>query len=415
MKPRLLYQFFVILGLILSVASYVRLKWSWPDVTWQSQYWIINDIDKLMARDFSNVTWFEFANREWSLNGWRWLSYFNAQFLSWNMAFELFIYSLTVLGIFLLILHSIFSRMSDVSWTKAILILMICFILFSFAGAGARGMELVTFIGIFFTLLLFKNAFSENRSLVPSFFLPPFVIFVFSGGYAIATTATLLILLSTVLFKYRKVEIFPNLRIASISCAVSLSIYMFVFLSRGRQGPSSLQSFFLYLQEHPLYPIKFLFYAPQGGLITIQSVESLTAKEFSIITVALGFILLLLNLFCVIYSLSHLRAEMLLPLSLLLYSIGTSITIMLTRLTGDFGMLSPWYALHLKVGVVGCLWLLIVFISTSDLHFPKLNLIVSGTALALIPILIFANSSQWKRQPYERAYFQEIKKATLFP
>jgi hypothetical protein len=414
-KPRVLNLFFVVLGLILTVTSYFRLKWSWPDVTWQSQYWIINDIDKFMSRDFSNVIWFEFANREWSLNGWRWLSYFNAQFFSWNMAFELFVYSLTVLGIFLLILHSIFSRMSEVSWTKVFLILMICFTLFSFAGAGARGMELGTFIGIFFTILLFKIALSENRKLVSSYFLPPFIIFVFSGGYAIATTATLLFLLSVVLFKYRKVEIFPNLRIASISCAVSLSVYMFVFLSRGRQGPSSLQSFFLYLQEHPLYPIKFLFYAPQGGLITIQSVESLTAKEFSIITVALGFFLLLLNLFCFIYSLSHLRAKMLLPLSLLLYSIGTSITIMLTRLTGDFGMLSPWYALHLKVGVVGCLWLLIVFMSNSDLNFPKLNLIVSGTAIALIPILIFANSSQWKRQPYERAYFQEIKKATLFP
>jgi len=305
--------------------------------------------------------------------------------------------------------------MNKGSWLVAILILMICFTLFSFAGAGARGMELGTFIGIFFTLLLFKIAFSENRKLIPSFFLPPFVIFIFSGGYAIATTATLLFLLFVALFKSRKVEIFPNLRIASISCTVSLSIYMIVFLSRGREGPSSLQSFLLYLQEHPLYPIKFLFYAPQGGLITIQSVESLTSKEFSIITVALGFFLLLLNLFCFLYSLSHLRIEMLLPLSLLLYSIGTSMTIMLTRLTGDFGMLSPWYALHLKVGIVGCLWLLIVFISTSDLNFPKLNWIVSGTALALILILLFANSSQWKRQPYERAYFQEIKKVTLFP
>jgi hypothetical protein len=112
---------------------------------------------------------------------------------------------------------------------------------------------------------------------------------------------------------------------------------------------------------------------------------------------------------------AHLRNSMLLPLSLLLYSIGTSITIMVARLTGDFGMLSPWYSLHLKLGIVGCLWLLFIFISTPELNFKRFDWVVKSTVILLIPVLLFANSAQWKRQPYERAYFQEIKKVTLFP
>jgi hypothetical protein len=106
---------------------------------------------------------------------------------------------------------------------------------------------------------------------------------------------------------------------------------------------------------------------------------------------------------------------MLVPLALLLYSIGTSITIMVTRPSGDLGMLSPWYSLHLKLGIVGCLWLLIVFKSNSHLTLFGLNMFRSGTVFFLVIILLFANYTQWKRQPYERMYYQGIQKATLFP
>jgi hypothetical protein len=415
LKPRFLKFFFLGLGLTLSLATYLRLKWSWPDVTWLSAYWIISDIDNLMAGNFSKVIWFEFANRQWSLNGWRWFSYVNAKFFSWNMAYELFVYSLTVLGIFLLIFHSITAKYFEWSLRRVFLVSMILLGLFNFAGAGARGMELGTYIGIFFTVLLFKIAFSEKRNLVLSLFLPPVIIFIFSGGYAIATSVTLLFLLLIVSVKFKSFETFPNLRIASFTCITSLLIYTVVYLSRQVQGPSSLQLFFDYLRENPSYPLKFLFYSPQGGLITIQTLEGLTSKEFSIITFMISIFLLLLNLFCFIYSISYLRNAMFVPLSLLLYSVGTSITIMLSRPTEDFGMLSPWYSLHLKLGIVGCLWLLFTFISIPDLNFMRFNWIPSTTVFLLIPILLFANSTQWKRQPHERAYFQEIKKVTLFP
>jgi hypothetical protein len=415
LKPRFVKNFFLGLSITLTLATYLRLKWSWPDVTWQSAYWIIGDIDNLMAGNLSKVTWFEFANREWSLNGWRWLSYLNAKFFSWNMAYELLMYSLTVLGIFLLILLSITNKFFEWSWRRVFLLLTILMTLFNFAGAGARGMELGTYIGIFFTVSLFVIAFSEYRNLVLSIFLPPMIIFVFSGGYAIATTVALSSLLFIVLLKLKSFENLPNLKIASLASVVSLFIYVFVFLSQQRQGPSSMQTFFEYLQEHPFYPIKFLFYSPQGGLITIQSLEGLTSNEFSIVTLCISIFLLFLYLFCLIYSILHLRNAMLLPLSLLLYSIGTSITIMVTRPTGDFGMLSPWYSLHLKVGIVGCLWLLFIFSSIRDLKLVRCNWIPSTTVFLLIPILLFANSVQWERQPSERVYFQEIKKVTLFP
>lgn len=384
-------------------------------MTWQSQYWIVSDVNNLMAGNFSKVVWFEFANREWSLNGWRWLTYINAMFFSWNTAYELLLYAFTIFGIFLLIFKSVTEKFSEWRWRQVILILVTLITLFSFAGAGARGMELGTYIGIFFTVLLFKVSLSDSSNKIVSALLPPAIIFIFSGGYALSTTITLILVSTIVQLYFKGFDHFPNLKISTFSSLVSLGLYIIVFLSHKQQGPSTLKIFYDYLQMNPFYPIKFLFYSSQGGLITIQNVEGLTSREFSLVTFLLSAFLLLLNFFCLLYSFKYLRKTMLIPLSLLFYSIGTSLTIMVTRPTGDFGMLSPWYSLHLKLGIVGCLWLLFIFVSTPDLNFSRLNWTVNITVFLLIPVLLFANFSQWKRQPYERAYFQEIKKVTLFP
>jgi hypothetical protein len=415
MQARVVKILFYGLSTTLTLLTFLRMKWSWPDVTWQSQFWIINDIDNLMSHNFSRVTWFELANREWSLNGWRWFSYINAYFFSWNMSYELLFYALTLLGIVILIGHSIFTRPFKWDYKSVLLLSLIVFVLFSFSGAGARGMELGTYIGIFFTVLLFKIAFSEGKNLPLSLFLPPVIVFIFFGGYAISVTMILLLLSVLVLRKVANFKIFPNLIIATISCTASLGLYAVVFLSRASQAPSALLSFFNYLQTNTLYPPKFLFYAPLGGLVTIQNIEGLTSKKTTSMTIVYGIFLFLLFLFCITFAFVHRRNEMLPPLALILYSIGTSVTIMITRLTGDFGMWSPWYSLHLKVGIVGCLWLLILFKSNSDLVFFRLDWLISLTAILLVFILIFANITQWKRQPYERAYFKEIQKVTLFP
>jgi len=408
---------FVFYGLSIALGSliYLRMKWSYPDVTWLSSYWIINDIDNLMSHDFRNVIWFELASHEWSLNGWRWFEYLNAYFFEWNMALELFFYVVTILGIIFLIGHSIFTKPLNLSKAVISLMCLMIFVLLSFSGAGARGMELGVYFGLFFTVLLFKLAFSEKNNKIFSSVLPPIIIFIFFGGYGLSVTAVLILLSFIVLRKPANFGSFPNLYIATFSCVVSLSLFVAMFLSKKSQGPSVLGKFLEYVQLHNFYPVKFLFYAPLGGLVTSQSIESLAPKEVSILVTSFGFFLSILFLYCIVYSYFYLRIEMLVPLALILYSIGTSITIMVTRPSGDLGMLSPWYSLHLKLGIVGCLWLLIIFKLNSSLTFGRLNIFMSGTVFFLVIILVFANYTQWKRQPYERMYYKEIQKATLFP
>ena len=414
-ETRFVKVFFYGLSLSLGLLVYLRMKWSYPDITWLSSYWIINDIDNLMSHNFRNVIWFEWASSEWSLNGWRWFEYLNAYFFEWNMALELFFYVVIILGIIFLVGQSIFNEPLKFSKTLTSLMFLMIFTLLSFSGAGARGMELGTYFGIFFTFLLFKIAFSEKKYKIVSGVLPPVVIFVFFGGYALSLTAVLVLMNFVVLRRLSNSKSFPNLRIATLSCVVSLGLFLSMFLSKKSQGPSVIKIFFEYIQLDYLYPFKFLFYSPLGGLITSQNIETLTPKEVSILVNGFGFFLSILFLFCIFYSYFFLRIEMLVPLALLLYSIGTSITIMVTRPSGDLGMLSPWYSLHLKLGIVGCLWLLIVFKSNSHLTLFGLNMFRSGTVFFLVIILLFANYTQWKRQPYERMYYQGIQKATLFP
>jgi hypothetical protein len=85
-------------------------------------------------------------------------------------------------------------------------------------------------------------------------------------------------------------------------------------------------------------------------------------------------------------------------------------------------MLSPWYGFNLRLFLVGAIWLLARALAAVGLPgWLRVSraLVAQATAVvllvAVLGVTVFANVNQWRRQPAERAYFQNVQRALLFP
>jgi hypothetical protein len=84
-------------------------------------------------------------------------------------------------------------------------------------------------------------------------------------------------------------------------------------------------------------------------------------------------------------------------------------------------MLATWYGLHLKLGLIGILWILIVLASQSQFQekvnfFPfKKTLSIVILSVLIISVLGVSNLKQFQREPSERNYFINVQKALMSP
>jgi hypothetical protein len=153
---------FLSVSFLTAIVSSWRMIWSWPNALWLGDFWIIDDVNNLMLNRFSNVTWFEFATRQWSINSWRWFTYINVKFFHWNMDYEIFAYYLIVL---IMTVAVVKRYQPQISGKKKLLFFLIPGVLLNFVGAGARGMELGTFFGILIFILLILQIFRNSTRL----------------------------------------------------------------------------------------------------------------------------------------------------------------------------------------------------------------------------------------------------------
>ena len=414
-KFRLLYLFF---SISLALAACARLIWSWPNVLWQSEFWIFDDVHHLVHNQFGSLVWFEAGNRDWSLNAWRWFSYVNAYFFGWNMYLELIVYFAIVLVLAQIIGLVTLKKLNNRNrWG----IFIFPIIMLSLVGAGARGMELGTYFGVLLTVHLIVVITNNKKSLANLILLPGVIVFITSGGYAIGCAVSSLVLFA--------IGITPSIRaqspillfkstVASCSFAIWLGAYAILYLRGVRSAGSS--SLWSVVQHDPFYFVKFVFYAMSGSVFSEQTVEGFNHQR--LILQIVSSLLLLLTIYSAIKCVKNFKVEAVAPIGLLAYSLSTVLLIMVTRPTGDLGMLATWYSLHLKIGLIGVVWISLLYSNEIEQKIlGRFRLDLSLWLGAVIPVAVIfslvtlANLQQYKREPSERAYFANIQSATLFP
>ena len=221
-------------------------------------------------------------------------------------------------------------------------------------------MELGTFLGVLFTVFFFKVAFNAKKNFWISILLPPAIVFIFTGTYSVPTAIALTLIL---LIQYRKDKtriILPNLASSWLSMVLSVGSYAFLYLIRPSNEPSVIEKFASTVREDFTYPIRFIFSSSASSVFTNQTLEKFDAKTLPIVITLLAAVIWFVQILAVVKALRSWTIIYLFPLASILYSIGIMTLIMVTRPTGIYGMFPTWYSLHMKIGLVGSMYILML-------------------------------------------------------
>ena len=397
----------------------IRLWWSWPDAAWLSNFWFLDDINRLLNGDLGKVTWFAVGD-QWAMNGYRWFEYINAAFFGYNAQLENVCYYLIVLVMSLLVGLRILNRLprEHAVWPR-VTVFLIPAVLASMSGAGSRGMELGTFTGVLIVVaifLLLDSSVGNRTYLVITMTAVPFVIFVFLGGYASGPTFALVVFWS---LQYWRPTLIPQLRrrltILTATYVFWTAFYfVLIRLLSPSTGKSEVAEFFGTLSRDPMLPIKYLFWGPAASLFTSQTIESASGTEVGL-AAGVSVLVILLTALAVIVVYRRGWTEATVPLLLILYPCGIALTLLATRSSDVMGLLNTWYSLHFKVALVGVIWLAILGLREGAVRFLPTRIVVTALLAGLAIALVMANVVQFNRQPFERTYFLNIASQTLIP
>lgn len=413
----------------------LRLWWSNPDGSWQSQFWFIDDINRLLNGDVGHVTWFVFGD-QWAMNGYRWFEYANALFFGYDARLETLAYFAIVGLIAALVGWRALSRMSAEQGIGARLaIFIIPLILASLSGAGSRGMELGTFAGILLgvaTFLLIDSRLGNRTSYIVTSILVPVGIFVFTGGYASGPAFAVVVVW---LLQFWRPTIEPARRRRLTVLMVNFVVWTLVYLVLLRAlspstGTGEVANFFSTLGTDPVFPAQYLFWGPASGLFTSQTVGMLGANGL-VLTGIVSALVILLTAIAVVRAFRVAWNQATVPLLLVLYPWGIALTLLATRNSDPLSLLSTWYSLHFKVALVGMIWLTVLGLrgrattaaataeagrtgSRSRAAVP-VRVVTYTLLAAMVATVVVANVEQYTREPFERTFFLNVAKAELFP
>lgn len=416
---------YAVFTLIVCTIAGMRLWWSNPDGSWQSNFWFIDDINRLLDGDLGHVTWFVFGD-QWAMNGYRWFEYINALFFGYDARLETIVYFVVVGAIALLIGWRVLSRMpTDTGVGARLTIFIVPIILASLSGAGSRGMELGTFTGILLvvaTFLLVDSRLSNRSFYIVTSILVPVGIFVFTGGYASGPTFAVVLVW---LLQFWRPTLDRARRRRLTAMMVNFVVWTLVYLVLLRvlspsTGTGEVGNFFATLGRDLIFPLQYLYWGPASGLFTSQTVGMLggsglvTAGVVSALVIALT-VVAIIRAYRVAWS------EATIPLLLIAYPWGIALTLLATRNSDTLSLLSTWYSLHFKISLVGMIWLTVIGLranaqgSASTRAALSLRVVTYALLASTIAAVVVANVAQVKREPFERVYFLNVARDELFP
>ncbi len=398
----------------------IRLWWSWPDAPYQSNFWFLSDLQKLLDGNGASATWFSFGN-SFALNGYRWFEYINALLFGFDSRLENICYYLIIFIIATAIGVRALGRLPQHGRVSAkVAVFLIPIVLASMAGSGSRGMELGTFTGamvVVFLFLLIDSRLPNRIFTVVAWVAVPLDIFIWLGGYAAGPTLALVAVWLLQFWRPTLPSGFRRRLTLLTGNFVAWTIIFFALIPLLKiskpllnQPGGGLGA----LEKNPLFPFEFLFWGPAASLISSETVQGIGSSGLVIAAVvSIGIVAFT----CLIVIAAYKRAwsQTTIPLLLILYPWGIAIGLIFTRNSGVENLLDTWYSLHFKVSLVGLIWLSILAVGNSTEKWRRHAIPVATFLVCMAITVAFANVQKYERQPFERVYFLSIAEQELYP
>ena len=236
---------------------------------------------------------------------------------------------------------------------------------------------------------------------------------VFSGAYFGGALFSLLgcLILKIAAFDDKKLD---SLLVVSITLTLMMMLgYLLLTRTAGGGLGPKLRLFIL----QPRETVAALFAGLSATTIDIHTFMERFHGQKSIILINGGFLILL-----GVYALARFIALKIyrvswLPVLLMMYTVGAILTIRLGRLEGGWGQpLAEWYSFHMSYYLIGVLWILYYDLFRVESWRNKRSIILP--ALSMIFIFStqgYSDFAQWRRVPYNHAWYEAKKEALLFP
>lgn len=392
-----------------STLGLFRQLWAWPDVTWQTTLYYLNDIDLILSGLASQAQWFDLGNGH-AMSGYRLFTYLNASLFGLDSNIELVVYWALVL--FISLLFALIVIRNSPNLTLGLIgSIVIVLVMNNLAGAGSRGMELGTYTGTFLMLclaLLTTTRTSTRAFFIVSMITVPVSQFLFLGGYMAGWVFSLVIVTIISFFK-KKENVFREPQgIKLLTLGITSLLWMAVFYLLIPKTHST-KSLFDVWESDILFPVKYIVFGFTNAVFTSQSFEFLPPSDAYLTYLIVGIFLFLFCLAAIVGSLKRTDKAAIVGQLLIFYGLGTSLLLLTTRAFDDSWLLSSWYSFHFKLALCGG----IILFVTSRFTFFKVASIPLVVLIALLSVT--ATKLAFDRNPHERLYFQNIQKATFSP
>ena len=415
---------YVVFSTVIAVAACIRLQWAFPEASWQSSLLFVNDIDRLLSGHLGDVTWYEFTVPH-ALNGYRWIQYLNAALFGLNTQVELWAYYAIVLAISIIVgMRSFESIERSNRILPRIVLFAIPVVMASMSGAGSRGMELGTYTGVLLTVILFILLESRMTARQFSLVAVPVVIlivFAFLGGYAAGPLFALAVVAAAQRLRPTCGDVVRS-KLLLLLGAFFITCIAYALVMRAVSpivSDSGIAGLRAQIADNVLFPAKYLFLGWGAAVISNLSLEHYEAHGTAIRSVIAALVLGLVAC-AVVSAFRSAWSRATIPLLLITYAVGVELMLLFTRNDSFAYALSPWYSMHFKVGLAGAIWLVALSLAsvTPAWSHPAAFVgrvgAVAGVCLILC-VVVAANVIQFKRQPFERVYFQNVQRAILDP
>lgn len=418
MNKRKIYTYYLIFSLGLIIFGLLRTLWAHPDVTWQTNYIFFDEVIYFLEGQWNKINWYHVGSGH-ALTGYKYFLFLNAYFFNLNTHVEIWLYWILIFSLTQLFGVILIKKIPNWDLNKIVFLFIIPLLLSSFHGASSRGMELSTYLG---TVLLFFIIFFYCHTRIKYKFililLIPLITFFLLGGYIFGFFFSIALIIIILLIK-SKLSL-NKIEISYIKLFVALLLSLiFFFLMLNLYGDASgakggINTLIQKLKLDYLFPIKFFFFGLSSSLITSFTFENITIEQLFKILIFISSVLTIYLLLVISIILKKTWSKDLIYFqsALIFYGFGTIALLLIIRPLDVGWALSPWYAFHFKIFLVGCIGTVIVYFDELS---RKYIYLLNISTLLLVLILAFSNKKSFERHPHERNYFKNVINVTLNP
>ena len=360
---------------------------------------------------FNDLLAFSFG--EHGMLGYNIVSLFNLVFLKWNTLFDAY---LNVFIVFFtgLIFYFSYKRSFSGNYQKLtkFLIVIPMAVLFSIVQQSSASMETQIRLGLlsfFITSFLLSNYLISPKKekwwwIIVSLFLS---INVFGTMYSFSWIPGFLFVICFNIFKNKKITL---KELFIIFAVVVFGILYFLEYKIGSRvvnlaSDMTLLESFQKIISSPIDAVKFMLVYLGGSTLSRTLFESRLIVYLPVFFIN-GIFVVLVYLFSLIkfFSLKIYRKSWL-PLIMMTYTPTIGLMIMIGRnLSWNWGT-NYWYAVHTKIGLAACLWV-IIYDFIQRYKVSKINYISIAVVGFVLVSQLFSTIGDWQRSPYVRDWYK---------